>query len=259
MKYNILIVEDEAAIAKSEKSILKSDIQDIDMHIDIVDNELDALAALDDAPYDLVIADLNLYDGKADPRESSGFRLLKTISKRSNRPEIMIRSATPVEKMAVYCMSIGLRGYVETSHFIAKTGWSIRDRIELTSHVRELINQKSKGRTLKYDRLTYEYDTEKWFCEGKYMEELEFPYDKLLLYFIENQTEILSADDIFSFLERKGANYEKPERDTVTVPKKVSYRVSRLRKILALYGYEEHDVIRSSKRGGYFAKYVNPQ
>lgn len=258
MKYNILIVEDEPAIAESEKRILKTDIHDIDIHIDIVDNEDDALEALDYSadPYDLVISDLNLYDGTKDARYSSGLKLLTTISKRRDRPEIMIRSATPRAEMAEFCLDIGLRGYVATNHFVAKTGWDERDRKELTSRVQELIKLKSKGRTLIYGRLKYDYDAEQWFCDGVPMEKLEFPYDKLLLLFIENSPDILYADNIFSYLERKGANYEKLESETDNVTKRVSYRVGRLRKILAQYGYGEKDVISTSKRGGYFAKYI---
>ena len=88
------------------------------------------------------------------------------------------------------------------------------------------------------------------------MEKLEFPYDKLLLLFIENSPDTLYADNIFSYLERIGANYEKFESETDNVTKKVSYRVGRLRKILVQYGYGEKDVINTSKRGGYFAKYI---
>ncbi len=261
MNYKTLIVDDEDIIAKSEKRILDVAFSEIDISIDTVDNENDALEKIlfakdSGKPYDLVITDLNLYDGKAKPQDTSGLDFLKKLSTMPDSPNVMIRSAFPSSVVAKYCLSLGLNGYIETCN-IAKRGWTEDNRKELIEAVRNLIKKKQasikKGRKIEYGRLIYSYDEERWYCDGTYMEKLVFPYDKLLLYFIENNSKVLTVDRIFNYLDYIKANYETGDG---IYAKRVSYRINRLREILKYYGFEKDDVICTSKRGGYYAKYV---
>lgn len=260
MKYKILIVDDEEIIAKAEKRILDAAFIGIDIYIDTVDNEQDALEKIQFAKdsgesYDLVITDLNLYDGKVKPQDSSGLVFLKKLSIMPDSPNVMIRSAFPSSVVAKYCLSLGLNGYIETCN-IAKSGWTETNRKELIEAVRKLIDRKQAsvrtGRRIQYGRLSYSYDKEMWYCDGTYMEKLVFPYDKLLLYLIKNNPRIFSAEEIFNYLDYIKANYES---DDGSYSKKISYRINHLREILSYYGFEKEDIIRTASHGGYFAKY----
>lgn len=273
MLYKILIVEDEPVIASSEREFLEAafeDYNDINLHIDIADRKEYALELIKYAiekkkPYDLIIADLNLKDeSDARTRDTSGYKLIKQLAKIPNSPKIIIRSAYPSARISKELslnelLSLGCVDHIETRANIPKSGWLIRDRIELTGAVKDLIMSKRESltthRELKYDRLLYSYDKKKWFCDGKEMDKLVYPYDKLLLLFITNQGNVLRAERIFEYLNGLRANYVTKSKETLS--NKVSYRVKRLRDILNAYGYSENEIIITSPRGGYMAKYLS--
>lgn len=255
MTYKILLVEDDVMIAKETKEALIKAFEDIYVKaVYCAEDALEEIEAMEkspDDPYDLVIADLNLGDNGKKPQETSGFEMLKTISN-TYECQIMIRSASPLEEMAKYCTSMGLRGY------LAKTGFVRGDLGKLIYEIREKIERKQekmkKGKTLVYGELIYSYDDNTWRCRGDLMD-LGKGYNELLRYFIAEPGKLRSAEDILKFLENNNANYEISEnREGGSVSNRVYNRINQLRKKLEKFGYEKDEIIAASKHGGYYAK-----
>lgn len=257
MKYKILIVEDVDKIAEAEKKILESAFKDVQIHIDTVSNKKDALSAINGIdPYDLVIADLNLDDDKQLAQNTSGFSLLKELSVKYDSPKIMIRSSYPSSVVAKYCLELGLFGYIETCR-IAKTGWKSIDEKNLISAVKRVIDMKrdslKKGCVLNYGNLKYDYDQQLWFCDKDIMD-LKFPYNKLLLFLVEHKAQVISAKDLYNYLDSINANYISHKDDSAPVSNKIYYRIHRLKEFLSKY--QKEDLVKVSPGGGYYVEYL---
>ncbi len=131
----LLIVEDEEAVAKQLKALLKQEQYDCD----IANNYKDALEALDARRYDLLLLDWNLPDG-------DGLSLLKLLREEENPVPVLMLSANTEVDDRVSVLDAGGDDYLCKPY----------SNVELLARIRSLLRREStqKNTLLKASDLT---------------------------------------------------------------------------------------------------------
>jgi DNA-binding response OmpR family regulator len=176
---NLLLVEDDYALADSLSYYLKSE----GYNVFLTSNIKDAVNIIENDKIDLAILDINLPDG-------SGFDLCKKIRSNSDIPIIFL-TARDEESDVINGFDIGADDYV-TKPFKAR---------ELSSRIKSLLRRVKKANEdiIKIQDLIVDPKQYKIFKNNNEIEvtALEF---KLLLFLINNKGIVLSREQILTSL-----------------------------------------------------------
>ena len=172
----ILIIEDEAAIAKSIKNYFKAN----DVHCEEAHNFKEALAKIDMYDYDCVLLDLMLPDG-------DGFDLLRHLKKNNKTEGVIIISAKETLDNRLEGFNLGADDYLTKPFHLS----------ELLVRMQALIRRKNfKGNNeVSYNEIKIDILSKTVSVNDSKLDITKKQID-LLLYLIGNENKVLSKGAI---------------------------------------------------------------
>jgi len=176
----ILIIEDEAAIAKSIKNYFKAN----DVHCEEAHNFKEALAKIDMYDYDCVLLDLMLPDG-------DGFDLLRHLKKNNKTEGVIIISAKETLDSRLEGFNLGADDYLTKPFHLS----------ELLVRMQALIRRKNfKGNNeVSYNEIKIDILSKTVSVNDSKLDITKKQID-LLLYLIGNENKVLSKGAIAEHL-----------------------------------------------------------
>lgn len=176
----ILIIEDEAAIAKSIKNYFKAN----DVHCEEAHNFKEALAKIDMYDYDCVLLDLMLPDG-------DGFDLLRHLKKNNKTEGVIIISAKETLDSRLEGFNLGADDYLTKPFHLS----------ELLVRMQALIRRKNfKGNNeVIYNEIKIDILSKTVSVNDSKLDITKKQID-LLLYLIGNENKVLSKGAIAEHL-----------------------------------------------------------
>ena len=176
----ILIIEDEAAIAKSIKNYFKAN----DVHCEEAHNFKEALAKIDMYDYDCVLLDLMLPDG-------DGFDLLRHLKKNNKTEGVIIISAKETLYSRLEGFNLGADDYLTKPFHLS----------ELLVRMQALIRRKNfKGNNeVSYNEIKIDILSKTVSVNDSKLDITKKQID-LLLYLIGNENKVLSKGAIAEHL-----------------------------------------------------------
>ena len=176
----ILIIEDEAAIAKSIKNYFKAN----DVHCEEANNFKEALAKIDMYDYDCILLDLMLPDG-------NGFDLLRHLKKNNKAEGVIIISAKETLDSRLEGFNLGADDYLTKPFHLS----------ELLVRMQALIRRKNfKGNNeVIYNEIKIDILSKTVFVNDSKLDITKKQID-LLLYLIGNENKVLSKGAIAEHL-----------------------------------------------------------
>lgn len=176
----ILIIEDEAAIAKSIKNYFKAN----DVHCEEANNFKDALTKIDMYDYDCILLDLMLPDG-------DGFDLLRHLKKNNKTEGVIIISAKETLDSRLEGFNLGADDYLTKPFHLS----------ELLVRMQALIRRKNfKGNNeVVYNEIKIDILSKTVSVNDSKLDITKKQID-LLLYLIGNENKVLSKGAIAEHL-----------------------------------------------------------
>jgi len=176
VKYDCLIVDDEAALSESTRDYFNM----FDVSTAWVENQAACIEFFDENDADLILLDINLGN-------SSGFDLCKRLRETTDVPILFISARTSDDDMLL-ALSIGGDDYIQKPYSLSV----------LLAKVKAVLkrNKASKADVFVSGNLKIDFSSGGVFVCGKKVELKAMEY-KLLAYLVQNRGRNVSKDEIF--------------------------------------------------------------
>ncbi|MDH6311126.1 DNA-binding response OmpR family regulator [Dysgonomonas sp. PFB1-18] len=177
---NLLIIEDEVDLLESITAFLLSE----SFMVESVTTFQMAEEKIDLYDYDCVVVDINLPGG-------SGLNIIRKLKAKNKDAGVIIISAQNSLDDKLTGLEIGADDYMTKPFHLS----------ELNARIKSIIRRRGlKGANVKkFNELTIEYDTRRFFVNDKEVILTRKEFD-LLLYLVMNEDRVLSKDDIAEHL-----------------------------------------------------------
>lgn len=176
MKYDCLIIDDEAALSESTRDYFNM----FDVKTEWVADRLACINFLQENSVGLILLDINLGD-------SSGFDLCKYLRKTTDVPILFISARTSDDDMLL-ALNIGGDDYIQKPYSLAV----------LLAKVKAVLKRYKtrESETFISDDIKIDFTTCDVFVNEQKIELKTMEY-KLLVYLVKNKNRIVTKDEIF--------------------------------------------------------------
>ena len=180
----ILIVEDDASIAQLQKDYLELG----GFSVRIVESGTDALAALADDSFDLVILDIMLPG-------VDGFEVLRSIREKEDIP-VLIVSARSEEIYKLNGFGLGADDYITKPFSSAELVARVKAHLNKVERMKDRFGKADGGEQIRVRGLAVDKAARRVFVNGREVAMAQKEFD-LLLFLLQNANRVFSKEELF--------------------------------------------------------------
>lgn len=180
MKYDVLIVDDEAALSESTKEYFNI----MGVNAEWVATRESCLRFFEDNTADLILLDINLGD-------ESGFELCKQLRQTIDVPILFISARTSDDDVLL-ALNIGGDDYIRKPYSLAV----LLAKVKTTLKRYQNTDKKLDMKTAVSSSLSIDFQTEQVFLHDKKIELKAMEY-KLFEYLVKNPGRLLTKEELF--------------------------------------------------------------
>jgi DNA-binding response OmpR family regulator len=180
----ILIVEDDASIAQLQKDYLELS----GFSVRIVESGTDALAALADDSFDLVILDIMLPG-------VDGFEVLRSIREKEDIP-VLIVSARSEEIYKLNGFGLGADDYITKPFSSAELVARVKAHLNKVERMKDRFGKADGGEQIRVRGLAVDKAARRVFVNGREVAMAQKEFD-LLLFLLQNANRVFSKEELF--------------------------------------------------------------
>jgi DNA-binding response OmpR family regulator len=180
----ILIVEDDASIAQLQKDYLELS----GFSVRIVESGTDALAALADDSFDLVILDIMLPG-------VDGFEVLRSIREKEDIP-VLIVSARSEDIYKLNGFGLGADDYITKPFSSAELVARVKAHLNKVERMKDRFGKADGGEQIRVRGLAVDKAARRVFVNGREVAMAQKEFD-LLLFLLQNANRVFSKEELF--------------------------------------------------------------